>query len=50
MLDTDNSGYIDKDELRDKMEEGLVLLPSKAVKGMSKEAQIAKFFQIADSN
>ena len=38
MLDEDENGYIDKDELRDKMEEGFEPLPTNASNGLSKEA------------
>ena len=50
MVDDNSDGFIEKDELRSKMEEGFEPLPPGMADGMDKEAQIAKFFEIADTN
>ena len=50
MVDDNSDGFIEKDELRQKMEEGFEPLPPGMADGMDKEAQIAKFFEIADTN
>ena len=50
MVDDNSDGFIEKDELRAKMEEGFEPLPPGMADGMNKEQQIAKFFEIADSN
>ena len=50
MVDDNSDGFIEKDELRAKMEEGFEPLPPGMADNMTKEQQIAKFFEIADSN
>ena len=50
MVDVNNDGFIEKDELREKMDEGFEPLPPGMADGMDKNAQIAKFFEIADTN
>ena len=50
MVDENGDGFIEKDELREKMNEGFEPLPPGMADGMDKEAQINKFFEIADAN
>ena len=50
MVDENGDGFIEKVELQAKMEEGFEPLPPGMADGMSKEQQIAKFFEIADTN
>ena len=50
MVDENNDGMIEKAELRTKMEEGFEPLPPGMAEGMDKEAQLNKFFEIADAN
>ena len=50
MVDDNGDGFLEKAELRAKMEEGFEPLPPGMADGMDKEAQIEKFFQIADAN
>ena len=50
MVDADGNGYIEKDELIQKMSEGFEPLPPGVADNMTAEQQIAKFFEIADTN
>ena len=50
MVDADGNGYIEKDELIQKMSEGFEPLPPGVADNMTAEQQINKFFEIADTN
>ena len=50
MVDVKCDGFIDKDELRIKMEEGFDPFPPGIADGMSIEQKIFCFFDIADTN
>lgn len=50
MVDADGNGYIEKDELIQKMSEGFEPLPPGVADNMTADQQIAKFFEIADTN
>ena len=46
MLDVNGDGYVDRNELKAQMEQGFKPLPPDLCKGMDREAQIAKFFEV----
>ena len=50
MVDADGNGYIEKEELIQKMAEGFEPLPPGVADNMTAEQQLNKFFEIADTN
>ena len=50
MVDADGNGYIEKEELIQKMAEGFEPLPPGVADNMTAEQQINKFMEIADTN
>ena len=50
MVDADGNGYIEKEELMQKMTEGFEPLPPGVADNMTAEQQINKFMEIADTN
>ena len=50
MVDVNGDGFIEKEELRAKMDEGFEPLPPGFADGWDKEKQITEFFKLADVN
>ena len=50
MVDVNGDGFIEKEELRAKMDEGFEPLPPGFADGWDKEKQINEFFKLADVN